>query len=172
MQLVPVQPILIGEHPMKKQLTLLSLFLAAVCFLTTNALAVGGGGGGGGGGGSKSSGSKSSQSSTKTDKTADKSNAELEDLTSKLTLTDPQKAAVKSILDGRDVQLAALKKQKMPKDEAKAKTTEVRDAANEKIRSLLTPAQQTIFDKTVKHGGKKNKTEAPATASAPASTTP
>lgn len=159
---------------MKKQLALFSLILA-VGFLTSNALAVGGGGGGGG----KSSGSKSSQNSTKNEKTADKTNAELGDLASKLTLTDPQKASVKSILDGRDAQLAALKKEKLPKDETKAKSVAIKDMANEKIRTLLTPDQQKIFDRSVrKGGGKKNKEESPAAvstlapAATPASTTP
>ena len=149
---------------MKKQLALVSLLLA-VALTATNAVAMQKGGGGGGGGGGKSGGGKDS---TKEQKTADTSNAELEDLTSKLTLTDPQKAQVKSALDGRDAQLAALKKEKLPKDESKDKSKEIKDAANQKIRTLLTPDQQ----KMTKKGGKKNKDEAPETtpAATPAAT--
>jgi hypothetical protein len=152
---------------MKKRSALFSLLLAAT-LVATNALAQKGGGGGGGGGG-KSGGSKSS---TKEQKTSDNANAELEDLTSKLTLTDPQKAQVKSVLDGRDAQLTALKKQKLPKDESKEKSQGIKEAANDKIRTLLTPQQQAIFDKTMKKGGKKDKGEAPAASpSAPATET-
>jgi preprotein translocase subunit SecF len=145
---------------MKKGLAISSLLLA-VLLMPSNAVAQkGGGGGGGNGGGGKSGGSKSS---TKNQKTADNSNAELEDLTSKLTLTDPQKAQVKSVLDGRDAQLAALKKEKLPKDESKSKSKDIKSAANDKIRTLLTPDQQSKFDKTIKKGGNKAKDKAPAT---------
>jgi Spy/CpxP family protein refolding chaperone len=149
---------------MKKKFAISSLLLAAI-LMATNAVAQKGGGGGGGGGGNKSGGSKNSGS--KDQKTADTSNAELEDLTSKLTLTDPQKAQVKSILDGRDSQLAALKKEKLPKDESKSKSKEIKDTANDKIRAILTPDQQKIFDKTVKKGN-KNKDKAPTPTATPA----
>jgi hypothetical protein len=152
---------------MKKHAALLSLVLATT-LLATNAVAQKGGGGGGGKSGGKSGGSKET---TKEQKTADNSNAELEDLTSRLTLTDPQKAQVKSALDARDAQLAAIKKEKLPKDESKEKSTAIKEASNDKIRTLLTPAQQAIFDKTTKkHGGKK-KDEAPEPAT-PASPAP
>jgi hypothetical protein len=82
-------------------------------------------------------------------------------LTSKLTLTDPQKAQVKSVLDGRDTQLATLKKEKLPKDESKSKSKEIKDATNDKIRTLLTPDQQKKFDKTIKKGGNKDKDKTP-----------
>ena len=150
---------------MKKLPVLLSLLLAAT-LMATNAVAQKGGGGGGGG---KSSGGKSSDKmSTKGQKAADSSNAELEDLTSKLTLTDPQKAQVKSMLDARDVQLAALRKEKLPKDESKDKSKAIKDATNAKIRTILTADQQAVFDGSKKKGGKKNKDE--ATAATPAST--
>ena len=152
---------------MKKHAALISLVLATA-LAATNAVAQKGGGGGGGGGGGKSGGS--GKESTKEQKTADNSNAELEDLSSRLTLTDPQKAQVKSALDARDAQLAALKKDKLPTDESMEKSTTIKEAANDKIRTLLTPAQQVIFDKTTKkHGGKK-KDEAPEPAT-PASPT-
>jgi Spy/CpxP family protein refolding chaperone len=149
---------------MKKQLAIFSMLLAVV-LLATNAVAQKGGGGGGGGG---KSGKSSDRESNKDQKIADTSNAELEGLTSKLTLTDPQKAQVKSVLDGRDAQLLALKKQKLDKDESKDKAKEIKDSANTKIRTLLTPDQQAIFDGAKKKGGKKNKGESPD--SAPAAT--
>jgi len=153
---------------MKKHVALISLVLA-IALAATDAGAQKGGGGGGGGGksGGNSGGSKET---TKEQKTADNSNAELEDLSSRLTLTDPQKAQVKSALDARDAQLEALKKEKLPKDESKEKSTAIKEAANDKIRTLLTPAQQVIFDKTTKkHGGKKkDETPEPATPASPA----
>lgn len=146
---------------MIKQRMLAPLFLAAA-LLATSAVAQRGGGGGGGGG--KSGGKSSDKANTREQKASDTSNAELEDLTSKLTLTDPQKAQVKSMLDARDVQLAALKKEKLPKDESKDKSKAIKDASNAKIRAILTPDQQAIFDGAKKKGGKKNKDEAaPAT---------
>ena len=157
---------------MKKPLAMPFLLLAAI-LMAAPAIAQksGGGGGSGGAGGNKSGGS---MNNSKDLKTADASNAELEDLTSKLTLTDPQKAQVKSALDGRDTQLAALKKEKLPKDEAKGKSKDIKAAANEKIRALLTPDQQKIFDKTIKKGGKKSDDLAPAStpAAAPGSPAP
>jgi hypothetical protein len=155
---------------MKKQLALFSMLLAVV-LLATSAVAQKGGGGGGGKSGGKSGG----RDSTSGQKAADSSNAELENLTSKLTLTDPQKAQTKSALDGRDAQLAALKKEKLPKDESKDKSKEIKDATNQKIRTLLTSDQQKIFDGTMKKSGKKNKDEAQAAATAaatPSSATP
>jgi hypothetical protein len=149
---------------MKKTLALSSLLLA-VALMSTQAVAMQKGGGGKSGG--KSGGSRDS---TKGEKAADTSNAELEDLTSKLTLTDPQKVQVKSTLDARDAQLVALKKEKLPKDESKDKSKEIKDGANVKIRTLLTPDQQATFDGTKKKGGKKNKGEATETAAAPAAT--
>ena len=103
---------------MKKQTALFALLLATA-LMATNAVAQRGGGGGGGGNGGGGGGKSNSanKESTKDQKTQDASNAELEDLTSKLTLTDPQKAQVKTILGGRDTQLEALKKEKLPKDE-------------------------------------------------------
>jgi hypothetical protein len=157
---------------MRKQQAVFSMLLA-LALLVTNAVAQKGGGGGGGGGGGKSSKSSDGEKeSTKAQKAADTSNAELEDLSSKLTLTDPQKAQVKSILDGRDAQMAALKKEKLSKDESKDKSKAIKDAANDKIRTLLTPDQQATFDGTKKKGGKKNKDEAtaPAPTTSPAAT--
>jgi hypothetical protein len=159
----------IGEPPrMKKQLALSSMLLAIV-LLATNGVAQKGSGGGRSGG--KSGGSKES---TKGQKAADSSNAELEELTSKLTLTDPQKAQIKTTLDSRDAQLAALKKEKLPKDESKDKSKEIKEATTAKIRTLLTADQQAIFDGSKKKGGKKNKDEASATTTAatPGSPTP
>ena len=144
---------------MKKQRTLVSLLLAA-SLLATNAVAQTGGGGGGGG---KSSGSKSSdKASTREQKAADASSAELEDLTSKLTLTDPQKAQ-KGLVHARcprKFSWRRWKKEKLPKDESKDKSKAIKDATNAKIRTILTPDQQAIFDGGKKKGGKKSKDEA------------
>jgi Spy/CpxP family protein refolding chaperone len=160
---------------MKKPLALFSLILfVALMSISAEAQRGGGGGGGGMGGGGNGGGGKSNSSkqSTRDQKTADTSNAELEDLTSRLTLTDPQKAQVKSTLEARDVQLSALKKEKLPKDESKDKSKDIKDAANQKIRAILTPDQQKIFDASTKKGGKKNKEENPdaTPATAPAAT--
>jgi preprotein translocase subunit SecF len=153
---------------MRKPIVLFSSLFLAVVLIAADAVAVPVGGGNSGGG--KSGGSKSS-SSTKNQKQADKSSGELEDLTSKLTLTDPQKAQVKSILDGRDAQITVLKKEKLPKDEAKDKSKVIKEAAEAKIRTILTPDQQKTYDGMTKKGGKKNKEAEPAIAPAATSTT-
>lgn len=132
---------------MKKQPALLSPFLTTA--LATSAFTQPGGGGDGGG-----KPNWSNRNSTKEQETEDVSNAQLVDLTSKLTLTGPQKAAVKSTLDA---QLAAPKKEKLPRDETKDKSKALKEAACDKIRTLLTPTQQKIFDKSFKKSGKKEK---------------
>ena len=77
-------------------------------------------GGGGGGGSGKSN--WSNQNGTKEQETEDVSN----------------------------VQLAAVKKEKLTTDETKDKSKVLKEAAYDKIRTLLTSNQQEIFDKSFK----------------------
>lgn len=151
---------------------LLLVALALVSFPSLS-FASGGGGGGGRSGGSKSS-SASSDKQRQT-KSSDQSAAEAEDLAQRLKLTDPQKAQVQNILSARDSQIATLKQDKtLTKEVVKQRTQDIRDAANDKIRNMLTPDQQKTFDSSI-HKGKKKKEEekpAPATATPPATPGP
>jgi Spy/CpxP family protein refolding chaperone len=88
--------------------------------------------------GSKSSGVK---------KTSGRADSELADLSTKLTLTDDQKAKIKPILDDQTAKIHQVKMSKVgTSDDQKAKTKQIREDAATKIRALLTPDQQKLYD--------------------------
>lgn len=87
---------------------------------------------------------------------AAKADSELADLSTRLTLTDDEKARIKPILDDETAKIHAIKMAKTGNsDDQKAKTKVIRDAANTQIRAVLTPDQQKTFDSDSKKGGKK-----------------
>jgi hypothetical protein len=96
-------------------------------------------------------------------KTSGRADSELADLTTKLSLSDDQKAKIKPIIDDKEAQIHKVKMAKTtPEDEQKAKNKVIREAANTKIRAILTPDQQKTFDAESKKSGKK--AEAPPAA--------
>jgi len=100
--------------------------------------------------------------STGVKKTSGRADAELADLSTKLTLTDDQKAKVKPIIDDKEAKMHTVKMAKTGSDDdKKAKTKEIRVAADAQIRALLTPDQQKTFD-TEKKSGKKEAAAPPA----------
>jgi len=95
--------------------------------------------------------------STGVAKTAGRADSELADLSTKLTLTDDQKAKIKPIIDDKEAKIHVIKKSTTGSaDDSKSKTEAIRTSANTQIRALLTPDQQKIFDSTEKKGGKKS----------------
>jgi hypothetical protein len=106
---------------------------------------------------------KSAKSSKKTKASASsaKADSELADLSTKLNLTDDEKAKIKPILDDETAKIHSIKMEKLgSKDDEKAKTKVIRDAANTQIRAMLTPDQQKLFDSDSKKGSKKAATPA------------
>lgn len=92
---------------------------------------------------------------------AAKADSELADLSTRLTLTDDEKAKIKPILDDETAKIHTIKMAKTgSKDDEKAKTKVIRDAANTQIRAVLTPDQQKAFDNAPKKGSKKAATPA------------
>ena len=107
---------------------------------------------------SSSTATKSTKSAKKTKASAAsaKADTELADLSTKLNLTDDEKAKIKPILDDETAKIHAVKMQKLgSKDDEKAKTKVIRDAANTQIKAVLTPDQQKLFDGDSKKGSKK-----------------
>jgi|GEM_PF-2407697 len=81
--------------------------------------------------------------------------AKLADLTTKLTLTDEEKAKIKPILDDESAKIHVVKMDKsLSDDDKKAKTKPIREDATKQIRAVLTPQQATIYDTIAKKGGK------------------
>jgi protein CpxP len=104
-------------------------------------------------------GKSAGKSGTKSHGSSGRADAELSDLSQKLSLTDDQKAKIKPILDDQSTKIHALKKDTtMAKDDQKANSKTIRDASSQKIRGLLTPDQQKTFDGMSKRGGKKKET--------------
>lgn len=114
----------------------------------------------------KSGGKKASSS---------RADQELANLTKQLNLTDDQQAKIKPILTDESEQIHKSKKATTgTADDAKAASKKIREDAKTRIRAVLTPDQQKIYDAsskkgssdstTKKHGGKKT---APAPAAAP-----
>lgn len=138
---------------MKKQLALAALLAATLAFAPSGFAQ------------KKSKASGATKASGHSDK-------ELAELTTKLTLTDDEKAKIKPILDDEVAKLHTIKMDKaLSDDDKKAKTKPVRDDANKQIRALLTPDQQKLFDakggEKAEKGEKKGK-KAAAPAAAPA----
>ena len=93
--------------------------------------------------------------STGVKKTSGRADSELADLSTKLTLTDDQKAKIKPIIDDKEAKIHTVKMAKTTSpDDQKAKNKEIREAADAQIRALLTPDQQKTFDES-KKGSKK-----------------
>jgi Spy/CpxP family protein refolding chaperone len=89
-----------------------------------------------------------------------------------LNLTPDQKPKFDAIMKDQGEQLKALKEDtSLSAEDQKAKAKEIRSAASEKIKALLTPEQFTKYQELSKHkGNKKPKTEAGT--NAPAATPP
>jgi len=107
-------------------------------------------------------GKSAGKSGGKSHSSSGRADAQLADLSQKLSLTDDQKAKIKPILDDQATQIHSLKKDTtISKDDQKAKSKTIRDASSPKIRALLTPDQQKTFDAMPKKGGKKKQEPAP-----------
>jgi Spy/CpxP family protein refolding chaperone len=73
--------------------------------------------------------------------------AQLQALTTQLSLTDAQQASVKQIFADRDAKMSALfSNQSLSQDDRRSQMMAMRTDSNSKIRALLTPDQQTKFD--------------------------
>jgi hypothetical protein len=91
--------------------------------------------------------------------------AHLANLTTRLSLTPDEKNKIKPILDNESSKVDAIKMDKsLSPVNRKAKIEPIRDDADKQIRTVLTPAQQKIYDSmskkqesggTKKPGGKK-----------------
>jgi Spy/CpxP family protein refolding chaperone len=101
--------------------------------------------------------------SSGTKKSAGRADTELADLSTKLTLTDDQKAKIKPIIDDKEAKMHTVKMNKTGSDDdKKAQTKVIRTAADTQIRALLTPDQQKIFDTEKKKSAKKDAAAPPA----------
>ena len=99
--------------------------------------------------------------------------AELADLTTKLSLTDDEKAKIKPILDDEAAKIHAVKMDKTASDDdKKAKTKPIRDDASKQIRAALTPDQAKTYDTIAKKGGDGEKKHGGKKATAAPTTTP
>jgi Spy/CpxP family protein refolding chaperone len=97
---------------------------------------------------------KSKSSGTR--KTSGRADSELADLSTKLNLTDDQKAKIRPILDDKVAKIHTVKMDKTGSaDDQKAKNKVIRESSDAQVRALLTPDQQKTFDETSKKGGKK-----------------
>jgi Spy/CpxP family protein refolding chaperone len=107
-------------------------------------------------------GKSAGKSGGKSHNSSGRADAQLADLSQKLSLTDDQKTKIKPILDDQSTQIHTLKKDTtVSKDDQKTKSKTIRDASSQKIRALLTPDQQKTFDGISKKGGKKKEVPAP-----------
>jgi Spy/CpxP family protein refolding chaperone len=76
----------------------------------------------------------------------------VERLNKALNLTAEEQTQVKAIFDELMPQMKAIREdQSLSQDDKKAKSKELRTAADAKIRALLTPEQQTAFDEYLKN---------------------
>lgn len=74
---------------------------------------------------------------------------QMEALMQGITLTDVQKASVDSIVQAYRAQMPAMTPGQPPDSAARAKRMEIMQKQNTAIRAVLTPEQQTTFDKNV-----------------------
>jgi Spy/CpxP family protein refolding chaperone len=101
--------------------------------------------------------------STGVKKSSGRADSELADLSTKLTLTDDQKAKIKPIIDDKEAKIHTVKMAKSTSpDDQKAQNKVIRENANTQIRALLTADQQKTFDEQSKKGGKKAAAPPPA----------
>lgn len=101
--------------------------------------------------------------STGVKKTEGRSDSELADLSTKLNLTDDQKAKIKPILDDQTAKIHQVKMSKVgTPDDQKAKSKQIREDASKQIRAVLTPDQQKTYDGDKHH--KKDATPPPPAA--------
>ncbi len=83
----------------------------------------------------------------------DQAGGQLKMLAEKLSLTDAQKAQAAEILKAEGAKLAALREDESQDRQAKMKQMrEIREDGRVKIRAILTPEQQKIFDTLPKRG--------------------
>jgi len=104
-------------------------------------------------------------------KSSSRADAQLADLTTKLALTDDEKAKIKPILDDEAAKIHVIKMDKaLSVDDKKAKTKPIREDASKQIRAALTSDQAKTYDTISKKGdgekkgGKKKAADAPTPA--------
>ena len=70
----------------------------------------------------------------------------LHQLKEHLGLTEAQVGQIKAIMEDQKAALGALREKKLEEKEARAEMKKIREAAQAKIRAVLTPEQQAKFD--------------------------